>query len=219
MAYQGSTPGLIPADASGVSFTPTGNVAGTNLQTAIAEVDGDLTTITNTRKWVEVFDQTLIANATQFTNVNITGYRILRFEILFIPNSGAASDPGLLFRAATDGVPNMLTGGTDYTNQNHIAYGTTRDSSSGNSSSGLVTLNSLRASSSIAAQIVGTIFNGSSLSRSALLSHYFGYNSAVLTGTYDSYVNVLSPLTHIQFYANVASGLGIGSRLTIEGRV
>ncbi len=39
MAYQGSTPSLIPANASGVSFAPTGNVVGTNLQTAISEVD------------------------------------------------------------------------------------------------------------------------------------------------------------------------------------
>lgn len=166
-------------------------------------------------KWIAVADQTLAANATQFTDIVLGTYSKFRINITIVPNP-AAADFFTIWRGSGDGAT-FPSGGSDYTYEFTQGLGAATVSSTGNTTGGFVTGTLDTGNASFVGEAELTFWKGSASTRPTMRGCCITFSSNFDLITSGSYMNTSSALTHLRILASAANGLGIGSRIIVEG--
>lgn len=174
----------------------------------------------NLSLWGSVIaDQTLTANATQFADIDIGAFSMLRFELEVAVNA-AVADFAVYARFSFDGGATFPAGVSEYTrvamqfNTGGVSGGT------GTLDAAVVTTGIDTANAPLRAQARGSFRKGGTAHRAHMESRCYandGTNNNA--STFENFRNSSGLATHVRFFATVANGLGVGSRLTVEGRV
>lgn len=170
------------------------------------------------QKWATVTDQEVTGSAkTQFDDVALGSYSDFRISLRIAGNSGAAADFFIGWRGSTDGTtfPSSVS---DYTYEVSQALGGTASAVTGTASSGFLTsLIDTANSPTIGCKANHEFFKGSATSRAEMVGGSFGYSTNWVRESQGSIYNTTAALTHIRIFASQTNGLGVGSRLIIEG--
>jgi hypothetical protein len=166
-----------------------------------------------------ISDQTLVAVATQFADVPLAGYSEFRFTMRAAPNP-AAADFNVQGAFSYDGGSTFPAGASEYTRL-------TLSGNSGGVVAGISNSTAMQicwgidtATASIIGRADGLIWKGSATERPRLKSHASYYDGSVFSlATIENMRATAGLATHLRVFASVANGLGIGSNLTVEGRV
>ncbi|MBN9455290.1 MAG: hypothetical protein J0I54_01555 [Bosea sp.] len=168
-------------------------------------------------KWSTIYDQTLGANATQFPDVNIAGYRWVRGVLVIVPNT-AAADFTVGFRSSTDG-PTFPSGASDYIWRYLSSIGSSAGGGGAAASFGSLTQVIESTKTDWLTTVDFNFWPGAASARPQMRSTNSGINSTgngelnVLTAVRDAVGAAVS----LRILANVSNAMAAGSTLVVEG--
>lgn len=169
------------------------------------------------QKWVSVFDTTL-ASAVTSIDVDLLGLSEFRIVLSVTPNPAVANFI-CGWRSSTNGGVSYDSGASDYHYELLTQTGTTVAGANGNGSIAFLHLAAIDTASAVFDAKSIMQFSRGTASRwprmDSKISLFDGTSSyQSLTTTYRTAVG---PVTHLRLLAGSANGLGIGTRLIVEG--
>lgn len=167
------------------------------------------------QQWIKVLDQKVASPVTAI-DIDLQGLDEFRIELIVALNP-AVADFSIGWQTSTDGV-NFASGGSDYFFQVEYFTGTV-GSNSGSSSRGELHAGVLDTGTSVAyAKFTMEFSRGRTGVNPRMTAEATTYNGTAYVATRGLSERVATgAVTHLRLAANVANGMGIGTRCVVEG--
>lgn len=170
--------------------------------------------------WTTIYDQVVSGSAVSAIDVALNpAFSFYRIMMLIVPNS-AVADFSVAMRVSSDNGANYAAGASDYVNSSLTRTGSTVSGSSGGTSS-VASFSSVMdtAVPSLPALVRAEFYRGSGSTSPVLRSTSISYDgTSNIQQDFQSRRDAWVTATNLRFLAApAAAGIGIGSRLIIEG--